>query len=101
MGKTQMFTTKISRRLFNGIMAVGALFGLQGGAKAKPIANEFKQELEETDYMEVLIIPEEFRPPYSPKVKEVISNHLKAGKSRYEIKEFILSQAKVIKVPLK
>ena len=53
------------------------------------------------DYMEVLIIPEEFRYPYSDKVEQVLRNHKMAGKSTAEIKKFILSRAKVIKVPIK
>ena len=103
-------TKKITRRLFNGILTVGTFFGLRKAeAKVDPYADpyadkydeELKQELEDTDYMEVLIIPEEYRYPYSDKTNKVLMNHLKAGKSRYEIKQFILSRCKVIKVPIK
>ena len=96
--------TKITRRLFNGIMAVGAFFGLQKKVEADPLDEfdrEIEQELKSTNYMEVLIIPEEYRYPYTAKGREVIANHLRAGKSRYEIKQFIISQCKVIKVPIK
>lgn len=97
--------TKITRRLFNGIMAIGAFFGLHKKVEAEvdpfdAYDDELDKELKETDYMEVLIIPEEYRFPYTAKGREVIANHLKAGKSRYEIKQFILSRCKVIKVPI-
>ena len=97
---------KITRRLFNGIMAVGAFFGLRKAeAKVDPYADQYnkdlKEELENVDHMEVLIIPEEYRFPYSDKTNKVLMNHIKAGKSRYEIKKFILSRCKVIKVPIK
>ena len=102
-------TKKITRRLFNGVIAVGAFFGLQKKVEADPHADPYAdeymekchEELENTDYMEVLIIPEEYRYPYSDKTNKVLLNHLKAGKSRYEIKQFIISRCKVIKVPIK
>ena len=103
--------TKITRRLFNGILAAFSFLGF-GKTKAQAkIKNteEFEyeaidklcEEEEATDYMEILILPEDFRPPYSPKVQEVLYNHLRAGKSRYEIKKWILEHSKVVRIPLK
>lgn len=98
--------TKITRRLFNGIMVAATALGFTKKVEAEvdpfdAYDDELEKEIKETDYMEVLIIPEEYRYPYTAKGREVIANHLKAGKSRYEIKQFILSRCKVIKVPIK
>ena len=94
----QSQTTKITRRIFNAILTLFTFFGLN-----KPTVVKAKTQTEDVnvDYMEVLIIPEEYRYPYSDKTNEVLMNHIKAGKSKYEIKKFILSRSKVIKVPLK
>ena len=96
----QNTTKKVTRRIFNAIMAIGTFFGLKKSVEAKS-KDEIEQELESTNYMEVLIIPEEYKYPYSHKTETVLANHLKAGKSRDEIKQFILSQCKIIKVPIK
>ena len=88
-------TKKISRRIFNIIIGISSFFGF---SKTKVIADTTKDS---ENYMEVLIIPEEFRYPYSPKIREVLFNHKKSGKTNQEIKDFIISQCKVIKVPIK
>jgi hypothetical protein len=114
MGATEMaIYTKITRRVFNKISTIAAFFGFSV-AKTKleaqdpyhdpeleSICDKMDQEDRATDYMEVLIIPEDFRYPYSHKVRKVLYNHKMAGKSREEIKQFILSHSKVIKVPIK
>lgn len=105
-------TQKITRRFFNGVLATFSFLGF-GKAKAQAevktaeeevidkLCDEEKAKDEATDYMEVLILPDDFKPPYSAKVREVIANHLKAGKSRYEIKKWILEHSKVIRIPIK
>ena len=94
----------ITRRTFNAYMGIlssfAGLFGL-GKAEAKDDFDKEIEQIESNNYMEVLIIPEEYRYPYTAKGREVIANHLRAGKSRYQIKQFILSKCKVIKVPIK
>ena len=90
--------TTITRRVFNVICAALGIFGF---SKPKKVEANLCPEDEGVDYMEILIIPEEYRYPYSDKTNEVLMNHIKAGKSKYEIKKFILSRCKIIKVPLK
>ena len=88
-------TTKITRRLFNNIIStIFLFFGI-----STTNATETNEECED-DYMEVLIIPEEFRKPYPPKTLEVLANHRRAGKTRQEIKNWILSHSKVIRIPI-
>lgn len=99
-------TQKITRRLFNGMMGVFAFFGFgkhKTEAKLDSIDQFEKERVENkaVNYMEVLFLPEDFIYPYSDKVREVLYNHLRAGKSRYEIKQWILEHSKVIKVPIK
>lgn len=98
MGTTKMAkSTKITRRIFNQLVAgTAAVFStsfLQ--------AEESQPTKDCTMYMEILIIPQEFRYPYSHQVREVLYNHIMAGKSKYELKMYILSKAKIIKIPLK
>jgi len=92
MGKS---TTKITRRLFNLAVSALAFFGFNKTTKCD------EDVLISNDNMEILIIPEEYRHPYSNKVREVLFNHKKAGKTNKEIRDFILSQCKIIKVPIK
>lgn len=98
----------VTRRFFNGFIAsLGALFGFKPKRTkadweiAQEECDQAIAEMEKEEFMEVLIIPEHFRHPYPPKTLEVLYNHKMAGKSKAELKEFILSQAKVIKIPLK
>lgn len=89
--------TKITRRFFNKLITIGAAFGI--GKSNKKIKTEC-DETDTEDYIEVLIIPKHFRHPYAPETLEVLYNHKMSGKTKAQIKEFILSQAKVIKVPI-
>ena len=97
---------KITRRLFNGIIGALAFFGFgkhKTEAKLDSIDQFQKEQAQDqaVDHMEVLFLPEDFIYPYSTKVREVLYNHLRAGKSRYEIKQWILEHSKVVRIPLK
>ena len=80
--------TKITRRFFNKFVATIPILGAWYKRKTQ-------------DYMDVYIIPEEFRYPYSHKVREVLYNHKISGKTNKDIKEFIMSQSKKIRIPVK
>ena len=101
-------TQKITRRFFNGFLAAFSFLGFgKTNAQAKVKTSEeleydkCREEEKTIDYMEVVILPDDFKYPYSTKVREVIYNHLRAGKSRYEIKKWILEHSKVIRIPIK
>jgi len=88
---------------FNILATIAIFCGFKKRVKAQPIdiiCNEERAKDNSTDYMEVLIVPEEYRYPYSDKTNEVLMNHIRAGKSKREIKNFIISRCKVIKVPI-
>lgn len=55
----------------------------------------------EDNNIETIIIPDKFTYPYPPEIKEMLYNYKMSGKTNNELKEFILSQAKVIKAPIK
>ena len=87
-------TANITRRLFNGIIAALTFLGF---GKSKTEAHT--ECLDE--YMEVFILPKDFKHPYSAKTKEIMANHIRAGKSKQEIKQWILKHSEVIRIPIK
>jgi NADH:ubiquinone oxidoreductase subunit D len=88
-------STKITRRIFNSIITFLGFGSLIPQSETVAIAQEEKDELE------IYILPEDLRYPYSPKVREVLFNHMKSGKTRFQIREEIMKRCKVIKVPLR
>lgn len=79
-------TTTITRRIFNKlILSFSSIIPFIGSSsKADVIETEPEHE--------ILITPEEFRKPYSPKTKEILYNHIKSGHRRKEIRNNIINK---------